>query len=178
MKLILIILLLSFTTFASALEFSFVPSDKKQLRVTKVELIPTKVTEKLVSFKSSHGKVNTRKVPVQPMIINDQKKIILNKYFLKINTLLEKQLGKFNHEPPKVRKKQKNKKTKKVFSKNVIVKIQIQSKGRYDLLFVGSEIYPLSQYIEKKILKIKSFPVIPISLDVEELQLKISLTAF
>ena len=55
----------------------------------------------------------------------------------------------------------------------VLVKVQIQENGSFDVLFIGGTKLLLSQLAEKTFKKIKKFPAIPESAGMTELQLKI-----
>ena len=74
-SLALLAILISQVAFAIPTEYSFKINKKlKSLQLFKASIVPSKVTEKMVSVKNMHGKTITRKVEVPPMDTSDKYK--------------------------------------------------------------------------------------------------------
>ena len=152
--------IVSFNVVALPLVYDFSQTNKKdKIHIPKIEIVPSKVTEKIISKKNMHGKTVTRKFPIKKMDTGaqDQKKAMA--YFEKIRERIlklivsDKALTKLKGEG--------------------IIKIQIQNSGRYDILSINSKNSKISKILQEHLLKIETFSKIPFDLNIGELQIKI-----
>lgn len=153
---VLSIFLLSFHLYGLPLKYSF-PKEKKKkknLIMTEVEIVPSKVTEKRLRMKTMHGKVITRKVEVKPMDQSDQHKALAEKYFKEIEEHLRPLL--------------------KGIIGPVILKLQIQENGQFDVLQVKSKNLKTVKEMENKLYNLRALPPIPTSMELSEIQLIIT----
>ena len=104
-----LILLLIFTlpAFASQLIFELPKNDAYQFYSSNIEIIPTKLTEKTVSYKNRHGQTKSRKVSITPIEVSDKNKENVKKYLVSVSEHILKSLPEF--KMPKVKKVEKGK---------------------------------------------------------------------
>lgn len=161
-KIILGLFLLCSVNFISAQELKFKFSDKKpgEIVITAVEVIPSKVKEKLVSVKNIHGSSVTRKIKVDEKKYTKEEVKLVRSYAQNVKEKLAKLLAKV---APKLKASGE-------------LRLQVRPNGKYDLLFVGLSHPKVQSAIENKMYELKEFPALPGNLNIEEIQLRISLS--
>ena len=137
---------------------------KGKLQIPSLEIVPSKVIEKIVSSKNAHGKTITRKQTVPAMDTSKKGKKEAYRYFLTIR----KEISSIIELPKKT----------KTLKGDCLIKLQIQKDGRYDLLYIGGKNSKLQKLIEQSLAKVKVLSQIPDSLEIEELQIKFTLIVF
>ena len=147
--------------FAVPLNYTFKNEPKSHIQIVKVNIVPSTVTEKIVSVKTMHGKTTTRKIPVAQMDQSAKGEKKAKAYLLRVRQSL---LDLFS----------KDKKLKKISGK-ALLKIQVQKDGSHDILFVGggAKDQKFSSQVEKNLYSLGKLSQIPDDLMIEELQLKI-----
>ncbi|MAX65961.1 MAG: energy transducer TonB [Bacteriovoracaceae bacterium] len=132
-------------------------------QISKIEVVPPKTNEKMIqkTHKTFHGKV-----------IKKEEKVAINKRSTKGNPEADRYL-KLVRQTILNQKTSSFKAKKMQLQGKVIVKIQIQKNGQYDLLFIDGKNPHLINLAEKTMQKIESFPPIPKSAGIAELQIKI-----
>lgn len=139
---------------------------KLNFSVQKIEFVPSKTMEQQTSIvrKSFHGK---RKIKNITKTINRPMQVKGNKLAQQYFTDVRKVFLKNSSSSIKAQKLK--------LKGDVLVKIQIQKDGNYDILFIDGDNAELISLANKTMSKIESFPPIPESLGQTEIQLKVPL---
>lgn len=144
--------------FATQLKLSF-KTQSKGVQISSIEFVPSKVIERLVSLKSAHGKVITRKIPVPLKKFSKDERKLIKDYIVSVKSKLDKF---YAHKFKKLKG-------------HGELRLQIRSKGQFDVLFASSSHPKIQQKLEEHLYHLSKLPVIPVELNLEEIQLKIRL---
>lgn len=171
-KISITIFCIAANAFAIPLKYDFkIGKKSKPVFISAVEIVPSKVTEKTLSFKNAHGKTVIRKIPVAPMDTSENGRADALKYINQIRDLVVLVNEKTKFKKDIIKQNENNKKHDNLKMIQVILKIQIQKTGRFDILSLNSANPENQRLVEQNLNGIKHFPPIPEHLELDELQL-------